>query len=201
MAHGGANLPGHQRILFAGIVAHQQEGRRRGQIAHASQRSAPGGTARASSSHAGVIGGAVMIDVVGADGRASDASEQIVLFVGGAVRADDADGLGAALGSHGGQARRGVLQRLFPGRRRELAAAADQRLAQALGMLGEVEPVAALDAQELAVDAGAVAIVAADDLARCARRAWSCSRSRSACRWCRRASSPTAASGSGRCRW
>ena len=54
-------------------------------------------------------------------------------------------------------------QRLRPGDFLQLAVHAHQRGLQTLGVIVEIEAVAALDAQELAVDAGAVAIVAADD--------------------------------------
>ena len=55
-------------------------------------------------------------------------------------------------------------QRLGPGDLFQLAVLADQRRLQALGVVVEIEGVAALDAEELAVDAGVVAVVAADDL-------------------------------------
>src|SRR5262249_5860730 len=55
-------------------------------------------------------------------------------------------------------------QRLGPADLFELAVLAHQRREQSLGMLVEVERVAALDAEELAVDARPVAVVAADDL-------------------------------------
>ncbi len=47
---------------------------------------------------AGVIHGAVMIDVVGTERGAGEALEEIVLFVRGAIGADEADGISAVLG-------------------------------------------------------------------------------------------------------
>ncbi len=43
-----------------------------------------------------IIGGAVVVDVVGAEHRARELLQQVGLFVGEAVAADDADGLAAA---------------------------------------------------------------------------------------------------------
>ena len=60
--------------------------------------------------------------------------------------------------------RRDKLECLLPACGDELAVALDQRLLQAIGMVGEVEGVAALDAEEIAIDAAFIAIVAADNL-------------------------------------
>src|SRR5690242_5788948 len=84
-----------------------------------------------------------------------------ILLVGGVVRSDDSER--AALGyrlfklaSDGGE-------RLRPGDLFELAIDAHQRGLQAVRVIVEIEAVTALDAQELAVDAGMIAIIAADD--------------------------------------
>src|SRR5262249_53113140 len=90
--------------------------------------------------------------------------QEIVLFVGGAGGADDADGGAAlrvadllqAIGSSG--------ERFFPTDGDETTVLADQRLAQSVFVGGEVEGVGSLDAEEVAVDAALIAIVAADDL-------------------------------------
>ncbi len=59
----------------------------------------------------------------------------------------------------------GVRQRLLPTDFGEFAVwLADERLGQAVGVVGKVEGVAALDAQEVAVDAALVAVVAAENL-------------------------------------
>ena len=41
----------------------------------------------------GVVRGALVVDVVGAENGAREFLQQVVLFVGGAVGADDADGV------------------------------------------------------------------------------------------------------------
>ena len=80
-----------------------------------------------------------------------------------------------------------------------------QRRRNAVVVVGEVERIAALVAQEIAVHAGLVAVVAAHNLRSIrwssARPASSCSRRRSACTRWPRGSSPTAASCSDRSRW
>ena len=118
---------------------------------------------------AGVIGGAVMVDVVGADRGARDAAEQVIFFVGGAIRADEADRIGAVRAVKLVKRARRLASASSQLSGIELAIAADQRLSQALGMLGEIKSEAALDAQEFIVDAGEVAVIGAHDLAGCAR--------------------------------
>ena len=82
----------------------------------------------------------------------------LVLFVGGVVRADDAKLPSAR--PHLTEPRRDGLDRTGPGNRLELARSVlHQRRKQPFRMLGEISGVAALQAQELAVDAGAVAVV------------------------------------------
>src|ERR1039458_5771398 len=98
-----------------------------------------------------------MIDVVGAEHAPRELLQIVILFVGGVVGADDAESARANrllefLGHRG--------QRLRPRNLFQLAIDAHQRRLQAVGMVVEIEAVAAFDAQELAVDAGAVAIVA-----------------------------------------
>ncbi len=59
----------------------------------------------------------------------------------------------------------GVLQRLLPTHFSKLAVRlAQQRLGQAVGMVGKIEGIASLDAEKVAVDAALVAVVAAQDL-------------------------------------
>ena len=90
--------------------------------------------------------------------------EEKILFVGGVVRADDAE-LAALAFLTSANLPADDLERLRPGNRLEAvarrAASGDCRRS---GCSDEIESVAALDAQELAVDAAAVAIVAANDL-------------------------------------
>src|SRR5882762_7563187 len=105
----------------------------------------------------------MVIDVIGAEGGAGETLEEIVFFVGSAIRADEADGIGAVLGVNffelGGRGLRGFL----PGDGKELVALAQERLPDALFVLREIETEAALDAQNIVVDAGEVAIVGAHD--------------------------------------
>src|SRR5205085_11667379 len=62
------------------------------------------------------------------------------------------------------KARRDMRNGCFPGRRDEMSIAADERFAQAALVVRKIEGVAALDAQEVAVDAALVTIIAAHDL-------------------------------------
>ena len=110
------------------------------------------------------VGGAVMVDVVGLQHHARELLQQVILFVGGAVRADDADRLPAMLLASFLEALSDQLKRLFPGGWRQLPILANQRLGQAVFVIGEIESVAALDAEEIAVDAALVAIVSAHNL-------------------------------------
>src|SRR5258708_39728583 len=103
-----------------------------------------------------------MLDVIGAKNQPRELRRVIIFFVGGVVGPDYADLPAAILdllepASH-------QFQRLAPGGLFELPVFADQRRLQPLGMMREVECVASLDAQELAVDARPVAVVAANDL-------------------------------------
>ena len=76
------------------------ERRRRREIAHGGEtpRAAPALGPRSSRPNRHqrhqprIVGGAVMIDIVGSDGGASDAPEQIIVLVGRVVRAVKADG-------------------------------------------------------------------------------------------------------------
>ena len=112
----------------------------------------------------GIIHGAMMIDVVGAKGRASEALEEIIFFVGSAIRTDEADRIGPVGVENLLQFCRGGFGSLFPGNGIEFVALADQGLLDAFGMLGEIEAEAAFYAKEIAVNAGEVAIVGPQDL-------------------------------------
>ncbi len=92
-AHVGAQLPGEERMLVGGIAADEKDGAGGSDVAQA------GGFAGVAGEGAGegrVVGGALVIDVVGAENRAREFLQQVILFVGGAVGADDADGRAAA---------------------------------------------------------------------------------------------------------
>src|SRR5437773_4172578 len=105
-----------------------------------------------------------MVDVVGPEHRAREALEDVVLLVGGAVRADDGDRIAAVLGDNLLQALGSQAESFFPGRRFLAPVAANQWRRQSLFAVHKVPSKAALHAQELTVDAGMVAVVGANDL-------------------------------------
>src|SRR5882757_2871536 len=108
----------------------------------------------------------MMIDVVGAENSAGELLEEVGLFVGDAVRADDADGLATARVTAFAEFLTDIIERNLPAYWFELAVGlADHRLGDAGFVVGEVEGIAALVAEEVAVDAGLVPVVAAYDLA------------------------------------
>src|SRR6267142_1165135 len=105
----------------------------------------------------------MVIDVIGAEGGAGEALEEIVFFVGSAIRADEADGIGAVLGVNFFELGGGGLRGFFPGDGKELVALAQERLTDALFVLREIETEAAFYEQKIVVNAGKVAIVGAHD--------------------------------------
>src|SRR5260370_4869920 len=105
----------------------------------------------------------MMIDVVRPDRGPRDTSQQIVFFVGSAVRTIKTDGIRAALLTYRGQAHGCLSQSLFPARRLEPAAEADQRLVQSLVIASEFESESALGTQKITVVAGEIAIIDAED--------------------------------------
>ena len=112
-----------------------------------------------------VVGGAVVVDVVGLEDGAGELLEEVGLLVGEAVGADDADGLAAAGVAELAEALADVVEGNFPADGLEVAVGlADERRGDAVVVVGEVEGVTALVAEEVAVHAGLVAVVAAHDL-------------------------------------
>src|SRR5689334_1855504 len=105
----------------------------------------------------------MVIDIPGPQALPCELLQEVVLFVSGVIGSDDAD-FPAALAHRTDRFGNG-FERLGPGNRIETAGRVSQhgRL-QALRMIHEVERVAALDAQEFAVDSAMVAVVAAHDL-------------------------------------
>src|SRR5260221_11373074 len=93
VASAGANWPGDKRILVVRIIANEQNRLPLVQLLHGEQGIF--GVFAERCKEAGVIGGAVVIDVVCAEGDAGEAVEEIVFFVRSAVRTDEADGIGA----------------------------------------------------------------------------------------------------------
>ena len=64
-----------------------------------------------------VVGRAVVVDVVGAEDRAGELLQEVGLFVGEAVAADDADGFAAAGVAEFAEFFADVVERLLPRRR------------------------------------------------------------------------------------
>ena len=137
VAHGFADAPIHQRVLAPGVVTDQQDGAGFAQRFHG-QRAA-GSVHAESRGERGIVRGAVMVHVVGADDGAGQPPEQVVLLVCGAVRADEANSIRPVRGADGGEPRRSFFHRRFPRGRLELPVAPQHRLVQAVGMLSEIE--------------------------------------------------------------
>ena len=79
MAHGGADLPGHKRILICDVIANEKNRVCIVNIAHGRERIL--GIRTQCRRQARVIGSAVMIDVVRSERGAGEAVQEIVLFV------------------------------------------------------------------------------------------------------------------------
>ena len=80
-------------MLVGGIAADEQDGAGGSDVAQAGGFA---GMACERAGEGGVVGGALVVDVVGAENGAREFLQQVILFVGGAVGADDADGCAAA---------------------------------------------------------------------------------------------------------
>src|SRR3979490_2786314 len=89
MADAGANLPSGEGILVGRIVADHQNGLGVIKLIHGQQGISSVFAQRGD--QAGVIRGAMVIDVVGAEGGSGQALEEIVLFVGSAIRPVEAN--------------------------------------------------------------------------------------------------------------
>src|SRR5579862_8998129 len=161
MANRGANLPGNKRVLLRSVIRYQQGGIRSVYVRHCGERIF--GARAESGGEAGVVGGAVMIDIVGAERGAGEAVEQIVFFVGGVIGADHADGGGPVRIADLLEASRNFFERVFPAGGFEFAVAANERLADSFRIVREIEAEASFAAEKLAVNAGMVAIVGAED--------------------------------------
>ncbi len=149
-------------MLVGGIAADEEDGAGGGDVAQAGGFAA--GVAGEGAGKGCVIGGALVVDVVGAENGARELLQQVVFFVGGAVGADDADGRTAARVANFFQFAGGDADRVLPRGGFELALrVADERLREAVGALDEVEAETALGAEKVAVDAALVAIVGAND--------------------------------------
>src|SRR5205823_6233945 len=126
MPDSAANLPGHQWILVGGIIPNHQHGFRLIQLLHGEK--GIGGTFAKRRDESCVISGAVMVDVVGAKGRAGEMLQKIILFVRSAIRADEADRVLAARVVRGLQLSCGGFGGLFPRNGEKLVTLAQQRL-------------------------------------------------------------------------
>src|SRR2546423_1367889 len=109
------------------------------------------------------VGSAVMIDVVGLHHYAGKLLKQIIFFVGGAIRTDYTNRLSAIFVANFFEPASHQFKCFFPRRRRQASVLANQRLGDAVFMIGEVESIAALDAEEISVDAALVAVIAANN--------------------------------------
>ena len=147
----GAQVPGSAGGLICGIAAYKEDGWGGLGIAQG------GGAAFGSGEGLGegyVVCCAMVVDVVGAEDRAGELLEEVGLFVGDAVGADDADALAAALIAEFAERFADVVKGLLPGDGLEFAVRlANEGLGDAVGVVGEVEGVAAFVAEEVAVDA------------------------------------------------
>src|SRR5581483_11037117 len=106
----------------------------------------------------------VMINVIGSQRQPGELLQQVALFIAGAVGTDNPDRVLPTTGDCILELCRDQIESLFPSGGVELAIRLNQGLLQAVGMIGEIEGVASLDAEEVAVDAALVAIVAAHNL-------------------------------------
>src|SRR4029077_2894593 len=104
----------------------------------------------------------MVVNVFGAQTLARKLREEKILLVGGVIGSDHPKL--AIPGFDIRESLRHHLNRLRPRSRLVAACGTNHRRLQTLRMFDKVERVAALDAQELAVDAAAVPVVAADDL-------------------------------------
>src|SRR6516165_10839250 len=105
----------------------------------------------------------MVVDIVCLQHQAGEFLQKIVFFVAGPIGTDYTAGRRTSRSS---LFKPGCnqLKGLIPCRRNELAVALDQRTGDAPFMVGKVECIPPLDAQEIAVDAALVAIVAAHNL-------------------------------------
>ena len=90
----GAEIPGGERGLVGGIAAEEHDGGGGLGVALGGGEVSAAGEC---GGEGGVVGGAMVVDVVGVEDGARELLEEVGLFIGEAVGANDADG-GAAAG-------------------------------------------------------------------------------------------------------
>src|SRR5258708_15744085 len=144
-----------------GIIADQQNSRSTGHVTHSSGAVL---LARNSGSEGGVVRGGMGVNVVCSQHRARKLLQQIVLFIRGAVGTNHADGLSALGVADLTQAFAYMFNRFFPRSGLESAVLANQRMAQAVFVVKEIESIAAFDAEKVAINAALVAIIAANNV-------------------------------------
>src|SRR6266568_7861722 len=105
-----------------------------------------------------------MVNIVCFTYDASKFLQQVILFVGGAVRSDDSDSFPALHVPNLHKALSDQFESFFPGRWSESPILTDKRLLQTLFVISKIKGITALDAKEVPVDSALVTIIAADDL-------------------------------------
>src|SRR5690349_8927250 len=105
----------------------------------------------------------MMIDVVGSNGSPGNAPQKIVFFVGGPIGSIKSNGIRTILLAYSGETRGRLFQSLFPTRGLEPAPETDQGVIQPFGMAREVEGKSTFGTQKIAVVAGKIAIIDAQD--------------------------------------
>src|SRR5579884_4151304 len=148
-------------MLLGGIVADQQDRPRGHRLAQRRRDVLLAGNGLGKRR---IISGAVMIDIVRSQNRTSELLQQVVLFISRPVRTDHADGFAALTIANLLESAGDVIDGLLPRDGNQFAVTANERLCDAIIGVGEIEGVSALDAEEIAIDAAFVAIVAANDL-------------------------------------
>src|SRR5439155_17199847 len=101
---------------------------------------------------------------IGAQCGAGKLLKYVILFISGAVGTDDANGAAAFEIANLLQPFGYMLQRFLPGGGNEVPIPANQWLTQPAGMIEEIKSVAALDAEEITIDAAFVAVIAAHNI-------------------------------------
>ena len=148
-------------MLVGRIVSNKKYGRRIEDIAHAR---CDVQLSRKRSHESGEIRRAMVIEVVGLQHHTCKFRKQIILFIGCAVRAYYANCLATFFVADFRKMFPDQLESFFPGGWCKTSFLPNQRLLETLCAVGEIECIASLDAQEIAVDAAFIAVIAADDL-------------------------------------
>src|ERR1700690_4372476 len=112
-----------------------------------------------------VVGGALVVDVVGAENSTREFLQQVVFFVGGAIGADDGNGVAAARVANFFELAGRKAECMFPSGGFAFACGiSNERLRQAVFTVDKIEAKAAFGAEKVAVDAALVAVVSANDV-------------------------------------